>query len=40
MAKLTFDKAIILCTPNHKFWTSNGYKEAKDLTKNDELETI
>lgn len=40
MVKLTFDKAIILCTPNHKFWTSNGYKEAKDLTENDELETI
>ena len=40
MVKLTFNKAIILCTPNHKFWTSNGYKEAKDLTENDELETI
>lgn len=40
MVKLTFDKVVILCTPNHKFWTSNGYKEAKDLTENDELETI
>lgn len=40
MVKLTFDKAVILCTPNHKFWTSNGYKEAKDLTEEDELEVI
>lgn len=40
MVKLTFDHAVILCTPNHKFWTSNGYKEAKDLTENDELTTI
>lgn len=40
MVKLIFDKAVILCTPNHKFWTSNGYKEAKDLTEEDELEVI
>lgn len=40
MVKLTFDKTIILCTPNHKFWTSNGYKEAKDLTENDELDFL
>ena len=40
MIKLTFDKAVILCTPNHKFWTSNGYKEAKDLTEDDELTII
>lgn len=40
MVKLTFDKAVILCTPNHKFWTTNGYKEAKDLTEDDELTII
>lgn len=40
MIKLTFDEAVILCTPNHKFWTSNGYKEAKDLTEDDKLITI
>ena len=40
MIRLIFDKSVILCTPNHKFWTSNGYKEAKDLTEDDELTTI
>jgi len=28
---------VLYCTPNHKFWTENGYKKAEELGKKDVL---
>jgi uncharacterized protein (DUF779 family) len=32
-----FNNTILKCTPNHKIFTNNGWKEAKDVNLNDEL---
>jgi len=37
IVRITFDNNIIDCTLNHKFLTSNGYKEAINLTRNDQV---
>lgn len=33
--KIVFDGGDVECTPEHYFWTENGYKRACDLTVND-----
>lgn len=35
--KLHFDDRFIVCTEDHKFFTSGGWKEAQDLTPDDEF---
>lgn len=39
LINITFNNTTIQCTPNHKFLTLNGYKEAITLTPNDLLVT-
>lgn len=39
--ELVFDDRTIICTKDHKFWTTNrGYVEAINLTEDDDFETI
>ena len=37
LMKLEFDDIVYFCTPDHKFLTLEGWKEAKDLSLEDEL---